>query len=105
MVSIPPTYTPETPLALSISPENALKISNFSNKAIVEDVTDNDRDSPIWKIAYKFGYAKTTIELDSQKKLTDYARQSKRLDVIKFIFGALIGSIPALLMYLMAING
>lgn len=96
---------PTIPSNIPISTENAIKLSNFSTKANIEDVTDNDRESPIWKIAYKFGYAKTTIELDSQKKLTDYARQSKRLDVIKFIFGALIGSIPALLMYLMAING
>jgi hypothetical protein len=100
----PPTDLP----AITTNPittETAIKLSNFSTKASVDDVTDNDKESPVWKIAYKFGYAKTEIELESQKKLTDYARQSKRLDVIKFIFGALIGSIPALLMYLMAING
>lgn len=93
-----------TPISLTeptslITPVNALKASKFTQS--IQDVTDNDSESPVLAIVLKFGYPTTQIELDGLKLIADQIRREKRLSVIKFIFGALIASIPAILLFLM----
>ena len=82
-----------------LTTESAMKASKFTTS--IDDVTDNDAVSPINGIVMKYGYPKTQIELDGLKLIGDQVRREKRLSVIKFIFGALIASIPSVLLFFM----
>ena len=90
-------------MPVEIPTDTAIKATMIGKK--VEDVTDNDAEAPIYRIVEKQGYPKDQFQLDALKLISDYARKEKRLAVIKFIFGGLISSIPAVLVYLMGVYG